>query len=156
LAPFSILLKEYSIFRAFTLVSDIIAKNISLQYKENSLLSEWMEINGMENVGILFFHFFSGITIILSFVAPKELKAKIISDLLSSLAIVKDLDSANKEFYLQLYVNTKFYLVDQFKQKFLNLEPFYNISEELPFYDHILTNSLKLISFNNILFVTVF
>jgi hypothetical protein len=100
LAPFSILLKEHSVFRAFKLISDITAKNISLQYKKNSLLCEWMEINGMENVGILFFHSFSGITIIPSFVAPKELEAKIISDLLSSSAIVKNLDSANKKFYL--------------------------------------------------------
>jgi hypothetical protein len=115
LAPFSISLKEHSIFRAFKLVSDITAKNISLQYKENSLLFEWMEINGMKNVGIFFFHSFPRITITLSFVAPKELKARIISDLLSSLAIVKNLDSANKEFYLQLYVNTKFYLISFYR-----------------------------------------
>jgi hypothetical protein len=93
-----------------------------------------MEINGMENVGILFFHSFSKITIIPSFVASKELKAKIISDLLSSSAIVKDLNSANKEFYLQLYANTKFYLVDQLLQNFVNLGLFYNVSEEMLVY----------------------
>jgi hypothetical protein len=70
-------LKEYSVFRAFKLISDITEKNISLQYKENSLSFEWMEINEIENVGILFFHFFLGITITLSFVALKELKTKI-------------------------------------------------------------------------------
>jgi hypothetical protein len=134
LAPFSISLKEHSVFRAFKLVYDITAKNISLQYKKNSLLFEWMKINGMKNVGILFFHFFPGIIITLSFVASKELKAKIISDLLSSSAIVKDLDSANKEFSLQLYTDTKFYLVDQSKQNFLNLEPFHNVLEEMPVY----------------------
>jgi hypothetical protein len=134
LAPFSISLKEHSVFRAFKLVSDIIAKNIFLQYKENSLLSEWMEINEMENVGIFFFHSFSGIIITPSFVASKELEAKIISDLLSSSTIVKDLNSANKKFYLQLYIDTKFYLVDQSEQNFLNLGPFYNVSEEMPIY----------------------
>jgi hypothetical protein len=53
--PFSVFLKEHSIFRTFKLNS---AKNISLFYKESSLCDGWFGINKMANVGILFFiHF---------------------------------------------------------------------------------------------------
>ena len=128
--PFSISLKGHSVFRAFQLVSDNMAKNISLMYKENSLCSQWLRIDGNANVGIFIFQAFSVVTMNPLLVTPKDLEARIISDLLCSPAIVKDLDAANKEWYLQLYADSKFYLVDLSSSNFFNLGPFYAVPEE--------------------------
>jgi hypothetical protein len=107
---FSVSLKEHSIFRAFKLNQNIPAKNISLCYKESSLCNEWLEIN-VTNVGILLFHSFPEFTMNPNLVEPKELNRNTIMNLLNISAIVKDLDVQNKEWYLNLYSNSKFYLV---------------------------------------------
>jgi hypothetical protein len=82
--PFSVSFKEHSMFRAFKLDQNLPAKNISLLYKESSLCDGWLEINEMANVGILFFHFFSEVTINPNLVEPKDLDRNIIMDLLNT------------------------------------------------------------------------
>jgi hypothetical protein len=56
---------------------------------------------------------------------------------------VKNLDSINKEFYLQLYADTKFYLVDQPSSNFVNLGPFYSVPEELPVYGPLINKFIE-------------
>jgi hypothetical protein len=94
---FSVSFKGHSIFRTFKLNQNIPAKNISLHYKESSLCNEWLGINAMVNVEILFFSFFSRGYNEFKFGGTKRLDRNTILDLLNISAIIKNLDVQNKK-----------------------------------------------------------
>jgi hypothetical protein len=77
-----------------------------------------VEIYIIANARIFFFHSFSELLIFFNLINLKELNKNIILDLLNTLVIVKNLKLI--KFYSNLYINSKFHLIQQFLANFSN------------------------------------
>jgi hypothetical protein len=104
-------MKNHSQFRTFKLNYDFYANNVALFYKQSSLDISWSSLNFVSIFGILLFHKFPNVINMLKLLNPQILSVNLIQNLLNNSSITQLLNIENKEFYLHLLADTKFYWI---------------------------------------------
>jgi hypothetical protein len=98
----------------------------SLFYKISLLDQNWIGLEHNNLFGILIFEIFPGINDNSDQIQPMELNIIIINKLLHTSSITEHLDNSNKEYYLQLQSNTKYFLILVENQPFLSFGFYYD------------------------------
>jgi hypothetical protein len=123
-------MKGYSQFRTFQLNYNVTANNVALFYKQSSLDISWNSLNSASIFGILLFHKFSHVINMLQLLNLQNLDVDLIQNLLNNISITQSLNIQNKEFYLYLLADTKFYLDQIPKVSIFSLELFFEVQIE--------------------------